>query len=319
MKKRFVLLLPLLALLSFTGNDGRIKHMYQDASVRCIYETYRGRIDGQYASYYPNGVIKARGVFTNNYRSGTWTLWDPSGNICIQRVYDTPSSYRKTFPVVTDDPLVTLMDVPVYQETYNKDGYIDFFPLQERAVFWEKRINRFIPEKDNEHLFSNRQLETVLQENASKKNIKLYLRDDLEKETGYRALKPGIEKVIGYRIVEDHVFDSDRFLCEKRILSVCPVVYHNVRKDTSDLYWVYFPQLRKYLAAVQVAPAKMEKTGSLDDLFYFRRFSSVIYKEGYVFDHNGNMVPPADQVNSERVEMQLIEKEHDLWLYFSGH
>lgn len=318
MKKCVVLLLPLLALLSFRGNDGRTKHMYQDTSVRCIYETYRGRIDGQYASYYPNGVIKARGSFTNNSRSGTWTLWDASGTICIQRVYDTPISYKKTFPIVTDDSLVKLMDVPLYQETYNKDGYIDVFPLQERAVFWEKRIKRFIPEKDNEQLFSNRKLEMVVQESALKKNVTLYLQDDLEKETGYRTLKPGVERVIGYRIVEDNVFDSDRFLWERRILSVCPVVYNNVRKDTSDLYWIYFPQLRKYLAAVQTT-AKMEKAGNLDDLFYFRRFSSVIYQEGYVFDQNGNTTPPADQVNSERIEMQLIEKEHDLWLYFGGH
>jgi len=50
-------------------------------------------------------------------------------------------------------------------------------------------------------------------------------------------------------------------------------------------------------------------------MFFYRSFSSVIYKIGWVYDSKKSASVTIPQSN-EKDEIELIETEHDLWLEF---
>ncbi|MBL4862477.1 MAG: hypothetical protein JKY09_05605 [Crocinitomicaceae bacterium] len=63
-----------------------------------------------------------------------------------------------------------------------------------------------------------------------------------------------------------------------------------------------------------------DKVKSLDDLFFFRCFSGQIYKAGNVYDRKISDYMTGDKEldkESLRIDIDLIEDEHDLWIQFS--
>ena len=64
-------------------------------------------------------------------------------------------------------------------------------------------------------------------------------------EPGDKPSNPIIDtthlKIIGYKIKEDMFIDNTRMVSESRIISLCPVGVNSQTKDTTDLYWIYFP------------------------------------------------------------------------------
>jgi hypothetical protein len=318
---RTLFILLLFVFLSFAGGD-KVEHSFDAKNLKCTYETSQGRIDGNYVSYYKNGNKKAKGKYENNYRSGKWSVWDSTGRLRMQRDYSDPFTFKRSFPEAPKDKVVELLYVPQYTIAYNKNGFIDYYVLKERAIVMSKRIWRFVKPNENAALFEKNRFFSVLNKNIFNKNITPYKTtdDEFKNELPLKGIDTSSIQVIGYKIKEDFFFDNDRLVSESRISGICPVVVNNVKHDTLDLYWVYFPQIRKYLAKEKVLTSDHpSKIKTLDDLFFYRYFYAQIYKESNVNDRPIAKYKSGKEIEkeAERIEISLIESEQDIWLSFT--
>lgn len=286
-----------------------------------IYVTSQGRMDGKYVSYYKNGKKKAEGLFENNYRTGKWTLWDSTGNILVQRDYSSPFNFTSLFPQITQNEAKDSFNQSKYILEYNEEGFIENFMIKERDVAWSKRIWRLVKPEENPVLFENSKLFSFLNMHIHFGNITAYAGNDDEFRNKLIASEIDISsaKVIGFKIKEDAFFDNKRSVSETRIIGISPVVINKQSGDTSDLYWIYFPEIRKYLAKEKIEqkgiPAKIK---TYDDLFFYRYFHGQILTEkssSCCSKATTELKTDAEkEEESKRIEIDMIETEHDLWI-----
>jgi gliding motility associated protien GldN len=315
MKKVFLVSNLLVLIFVCDAYTQSMKHVYADSTLSCEYYTSQGRIDGKYVSYYKNGNKKAEGNLRNNYRYGKWTLWDKSGNKSVERDYQDPFSYKQVYPVKSD------IDTS-YDLKYNTNGYIDYFLLQEKMVVLSKRVWRYIPVENNTLIFENNILQNIISANVVNGNLTAYSSedDDFLKPLNPEEIKTTGLNIIGYKIKEDWFFDNVRMVSESRIIGICPVAFDTVKRCKINLYWIYFPAVRKYFAgAVLEGNDLPEGITNCDDLFFFRNFSSYIYKESNVYDREISDYKFGEDIykEAEKIEISIIEMEHDLWMSFA--
>ena len=317
MKQLPILLLSIVLLFNHSKAQN---HKFVNNSINCTYETKDGRLNGLYVSYYKNGQKKAEGKFGNNYRIGKWTVYDSTGRFRLQREYSAPFDYTQTIFQHTAAAPKEVKSSYKSKINYNSNGYIDYFELQEKMVIWTKRIWRYIAPAENKILFENNRLYDLLLQNLSNKHITAYKDEEFSVNDSVKH-DASSYKVIGYKIKEDYVFDNVRSLLETRIIGLCPVVINLQKKDTIDLCWLYFPEIRKALAQEKIGHNDQTNIKTLDDLFFYRDFYGQIYKEANVYDRpiNSYMKSKAEiEKESERIEISIIETEHDFWLDISG-
>ena len=133
-------------------------------------------------------------------------------------------------------------------------------------------------------------------------------------------------------VKEEWYFDRKYSTLQCRIIGVCPIrVYYktvNTGEDTEggsegDLtktktFWIYFPEARKVLANTSVYNEHNDaQRYSFDDLFFFRRFSSYIIREGNVFNNRQisayTLGGIPNMVESDKIKEDITNEEHDLW------
>ncbi len=289
------------SLSSLVANNNEFT--FENEEVKCVYHKIDGRFDGHYTSYYKNGNKLAEGDFDNNMRTGLWTVWDTTGKILVQLEYTSPFSFKSKYQNV---------DTLKYNLNYNRKGFIDDFPITEKNVVWAKRIWRTIDSKNNPALFKNDALFKVLQKTPLNDSVKIYKDDEFKQAISSKDITLKNTKIVGYKIKEDIFTDNQRYVFESRIIGICPVIINETTKDTTDLYWIYWPYIREHLAKEKIKEETLSsRVKTLDDLFFFRNFSSTIYKESFVFDK----AKTYDSSNDEK-EIELIEFEHGMWTYF---
>ncbi|NQX97378.1 MAG: hypothetical protein HRT73_05795, partial [Flavobacteriales bacterium] len=306
-----VLILFFTSLTIYSQNEEKL---YEDKKIKSIYHQTQGRFNGNYISYYRNGKKKAEGIFENNLRIGKWTVWDSIGNVRMVRVYSDPFTFERLTPKVPNDKPIQLLNIPRYNIQYNTESFITYAYVKESDVYYHKRIWRFISPENNSILFEEKKLFKLLNHQILDSNIKAYdpSDDEFTKEFIPIINTPTI-KLIGFKIKEDFFFDMNRVISETRIMGVCPVVINLDTKDTIDFYWVYYPWVRKYLSQNKIEEKSIPtKIKTLDDLFFYRFFCGEIYKESHVYDRG--LPDHLNSEKSERVEINLIEKEHDIWI-----
>ena len=297
--------------LSLTGQS-TLKN-FKGEKVDCKYHLNQDRLNGLYTSYYKNGKKKAEGEFENNLRVGTWKLWDYSGKVSVQREYINPFSFKNKSIAKNKKSNST-----PYNLSYNDDKYITYFEVDEKIIVLHERYWRYISKNKNPLLFENDRLFKCLEKNILAENIKKYTADNDEflKEDKTKHNLKDLE-IIGYNVKEDYFFDNKRFVSETRIIGICPVAFNKQTKETTDLYWLYFPETRKYVAQEKIQSNEIpEKIKSLDDLFFFRYFSGEIYKKSNVLIKNLSEYKTSKEI-AEKIEIKKIENEHNLWFYFA--
>lgn len=290
------------------------KKIYEDTLIKSIYQTTQGRINGNYTSYYKNGIKKAEGNFENNLRIGKWTVWDTLGNVKMIRIYSDPFTFERIIPKVPDDKPIELLNIPRYKIKYNEEGYIIYAYVKESDVSYHKRIWRFISPKENPILFEKDLLFRLLNKHILDSTIKAYsTKDDEFREVFMPKIDTTTVKVIGFKIKEDFFFDMNRVVSDTRVIGICPVVINQITNDTIDAYWVYHPQAREHLAQINIESNIIpEKIKTLDDLFFYRYFYGRIIKKSNVYDRQPTYI--LEPSNSEKIDIELIEKEHDIWI-----
>ena len=132
--------------------------------------------------------------------------------------------------------------------------------------------------------------------------------------------------IIQYRIKEDWFMDKERSVLDVRILALAPVAYKydedsQGNKSISgmrELFWLYFPHCRFVFNNYFVYnPANDAQWMSFDDLFWKRRFNSIIYKESNVYDRKIETYEAgADALyESQAIRNEIRNIEHDVWSF----
>jgi gliding motility associated protien GldN len=136
------------------------------------------------------------------------------------------------------------------------------------------------------------------------------------------------EHIVQYRIKEDWFFDKERSVLDQRILGLAPVIYQGGAVDGYSgskeggkyqiLFWLYFPQCRFVFNNYFVYNDKNDAQWmSFDDLFWKRRFSSIMYKQSNVYDRKIESYRTGVDalMESEKIKEEIRTIEHDVWSF----
>lgn len=231
-------------------------------------------------------------------------------------------------------------------------------PIREADILWEKRIWRVIDvrEKMNiQFLYPQAPFFKILVDGALNGDIRLFTSDsfnlavtgdkldkllhsvdtipiydpDTYQET-IKIVKNDIDynDIKKFRVKEIWYFDKEvsRIYC--RILGIAPIKEERDEstgelKYEAPMFWIYYPQARKFLGTQQVFNEKNDiAPGTWSDLFDSRFFSSYIYKQSNVQDNrlqdiykDGEYAGVNLLLESEKIKNELFNFEHDLWVY----
>jgi hypothetical protein len=340
MKKTLLIIISICIVSSLFSQTE--KHHYKDLNKTVDYETKNGMLWGSYTSYYPDGIKKAEGRIEGGYKIGKWTIWDTTGAIKVQRIYKNPLEYENIIFKITMKDSVDIYfpnnkrvenykfgSNKDYKIEYNKDGFIDWSNLAWKDLFYKKRVWRTIYKENNNLFFDNNRLVNCLYKEIINKNITAYkpnkddeLIDSIPPNEFVEKFDTNKIKIIGFKIKEDNFFDASRVLSEYRVIGICPIgVIKGQTPDTVNLFWVYYPYTRKYLAKVKVTAKDVPSyINTLDDVFFYRYFASTIYKESNVFNREiKDYLKTKDAIakEAERIEVNILDNDNELLLYIT--
>lgn len=314
--------IKLFVLAAFLISSAFVDGSFTDGKIKADFKTKDGMFDGAYVSYYANGTKKAEGQFVHNTRWGKWSVWDSAGNLLVKRDYKNLFEYEQLFPESSHAKVIAISAL-----IRNEANVYGYFKFEGKDVVVSKRLWRYIPINETSEIFKDDVLFNSLMDSALGGKIPAYdpVSDEFTKKMDLAMLDRYTDslrrKILGYRIKEDWFFDKVRETSEKRIVGICPVM-QNIHdpKDSVDVCWFYFPQLRNTLNAIKLEKVKHgSEIRTLDDLFFFRYFSGVVYKETNIknLELREYCAPETLAHAQLRIEIELIEREHDLWIKYS--
>ena len=131
------------------------------------------------------------------------------------------------------------------------------------------------------------------------------------------------DQILQLLALEEWYFDKKHSRMDVRIIGICPIrVYFNEemqRMSRTQLFWIRYDDFRDSFAKHEAYNRSNDaQRMSYDDLFMQRRFSSIIYAESNVYDDrqiNSYMTGKAALFEAEKIKIELLEFEHDLWEY----
>jgi len=278
-------------------------------------------LDGPFNSYYNSGKKKAEGKFENNQRKGTWTLWDTSGNMTMQRNYTAPFQYDEVFPKKS----TSKENKSYLKYTYRSDSgyYIGFIKLNSKIILYNSKLYKLLNKKDNNILFFNKLLINNIVQLAIEGIIRLYdpSYELFHVQYNINQFNERIDtnnyNIISFKIIEELMFDTIRKIMQPVVIGICPVGCNKKTNEIEDLYWVYYPELINSFSKInlryQTLPSYIK---TLNDLFYYNYYAGEIYKEQNVYDRKISDYKKGAEVEEEAnsIEARKIEWEHYLWL-----
>jgi len=252
--------------------------------------------------------------------------------------------------LVIGQPLDDIVDRKILKER----KVLDYAPVREADVFWEKRVWRVIDvrEKMNQvFTYPQNPFFNIIADAAKQGDITLYsVEDDSFKypldtdalnkilfkldtieiihpdtyDPEYRIVNDEIfyEDIKRFRVKEVWYFDENSSTLKVRILGIAPLIevyddFDNFRYE-KPLFWVYYPEFRHTLAAHEVFnPGNDSSPVSWEDWMEMRHFSSYIYKASNVHDRRleEHLTGVDLLLEAEKIKQEIFNFEHDLWSY----
>jgi gliding motility associated protien GldN len=165
-----------------------------------------------------------------------------------------------------------------------------------------------------------------LTEGGPKDTVPVYDPNDINKVIKYTVTQAAFDPstILKLRIKEEWVFDREASRMFVRILGIAPVktVKRGNQEQSSVLFWVYYPDLRKTLAKYEVYNPKNLGYGRMtwEELFESRMFSSYITKSTLDNPSNKNIRqmikdPILALLEGDNVKERIFNYEQDLWSY----
>jgi len=128
-----------------------------------------------------------------------------------------------------------------------------------------------------------------------------------------------------YIVKEDWFFDRQYSVMDIRIIGLCPVRFYT-KDDQVDaetrrvqVFWIYFPEARRILANHEVFNEFNDaERRTFDDIFFKRKFNSVIVRESNVYDDreiSSYALGLQSMLEGEKIKKKISNYEQDLWNY----
>lgn len=121
-------------------------------------------------------------------------------------------------------------------------------------------------------------------------------------------------------VKEDWFFDKQKSSLEVRIIGLGINALKKGKEDLGaiNVFYVYFPSCRPFLAKHEVFNTKNDsERRTYDDIFWKRQFSSTIVKESNVYDRSIDQYSKGIDalLESDRIKGDIFRWEHDLWQF----
>ena len=236
----------------------------------------------------------------------------------------------------------------------DQDSFLEYDYIDDRDILWSRivyekidlneRLNfpLLFPINDETYEKNRKSLWRVLKENIVNKTItKLYFNrnDNFKDPMTYQdvmevisltemingiAMEPEVLKSIdisAYRIKGMWYFDKRQGEMRYRLLGIMPIgknIKDDDGKNNTDLFWVWYPSIRKILHKELVFnDTNNANRISFDQLLVSRRFSSYIYKEDNIYGDRSikdYKKPGLESIlESERIKKEILDFEQDMW------
>ena len=240
------------------------------------------------------------------------------------------------------------------QKQSDNDSFLEFDYIDERDILWSKIVYEKIdlneklnfpllfPVNDETYEKNRKSLWRILKENIINKRItELYFdRNDNFKDkmsfsdvmevVSFTELINGVQTpaeelksidITAYRIKGMWYFDKRQGEMKYRLLGLMPVgknLKDDDGKNKTDLFWIWYPSVRKILHEEKVFNDKNNASSiSFDQLLVSRRFSSFIYKEDNVYGDRSikdYKAPGLESIlESQRIKKEILDFEQDMW------
>lgn len=257
---------------------------------------------------------------------------------------------ESSIPDDEDKPLDGIVEKRLIEERQ----VLEYEPMREADIFWEKRLWRVIDVREKMNLpFAYPELPffTIVMDAAINGEITVYSTEDdkftyklepdevasmgasvdtvitFDPETYEEQIQVvrndlNPEDVKRYRVKEIWFFDEESSTLQVRILGIAPLI--DVKDDNGNfryekpMFWLYYPHIRELLARNQVFNIGNDNSVmTWEDLFEMRYFSSTIYKESNVYDRRlQDYLSGIDLLlEADQIKNELFNFEQDLWSY----
>ncbi len=247
------------------------------------------------------------------------------------------------------------LDDIVERNTVKDRMVLEYAPIRENDILWQKRIWREIPTFEKMNLpfrYPEQSFFDILKEGIESGRITAYSADDdkfstplnqeqlatqfYRKDTvqvidpvngtvSFKAVDTEINanEITRYRLKEIWYFDTNLSTMRVKILGIAPI------KEEYDengnflfeypLFWIYYPHCREFLTEYTVFNqfGNDQSKMTWQDLFEMRFFASYITKESNVHDRRlQDYLSGLDLLlEADRIKQEIFNKEHDLWSY----
>ena len=240
------------------------------------------------------------------------------------------------------------------QKQSDNDSFLEFDYIDERDILWSKIVYEKIdlneklnfpllfPVNDETYEKNRKSLWRILKENIINKRItelyfdrndnfkdKMSFKDVLE-VVSFTEFINGVQTpaeelksidITAYRIKGIWYFDKRQGEMKYRLLGLMPVgknLKDDDGKNNTDLFWIWYPSIRKILHEEKVFNDKNNASSiSFDQLLVSRRFSSFIYKEDNVYGDRSikdYKLPGLESIlESQRIKKEILDFEQDMW------
>ena len=240
------------------------------------------------------------------------------------------------------------------QKQSDNDSFLEFDYIDERDILWSKIVYEKIdlneklnfpllfPVNDETYAKNRKSLWRILKENIINKRItELYFDrndnfkdkmsyNDVMEVVSFTELINGVPTppeelksidITAYRIKGMWFFDKRQGEMKYRLLGLMPVgknLKDDDGKNNTDLFWIWYPSLRKILHQEMVFNEKNNANRiSFDQLLISRRFSSYIYKEDNLYGDRpiSSYKDKGLQsiLESQRIKKEILDFEQDMW------
>lgn len=286
------------------------------------FEMNYGMMNGIFAKYDPaTGNVVAEGNFKNNLRHGTWKIYKDT-KLVAQREYKNGFEFEITYVPKEGQPAKPNVTKKANLKK-NSRNFIEYSAIAEKDVMWTKRIWRTIDNNEtNAFLFGNNKFFGHLFKQMHAGKIKMYsgaddeFKVELTKDSLKTILPEGGFEIVEWKLKEDWVYLNEKMIFEPRIVGICPVIKDKKSGKTTNLCWMYYPDMRESLAGFKVVKKDEPRIQHADDAFYFRYFSSTIYKESNVNNRQISdfATGQAAIAVSHMIEVDLVCVAHGFWV-----
>lgn len=247
------------------------------------------------------------------------------------------------------------LDDVIFRTLVEDNRVLDYAPLDEIDVMWEKRIWRVVDTREKMNMsFRNedRPLFEILKDLSDNGDIKVFEDEKFREVVGADELSRKLNRIDTvvvydpetyeeqikitespvnpddikrYRIKEVWYFDKKHSAMKVRILGIAPIKdeFDNETgeyKYSFPLFWVYYPKARRFLAKERV-PNDFNDLSPMSwyQLFEDRFFASYIIKASNSLGLRLQDMHPDSEydqlLESELIKQDLFNWEHDLWTY----